>query len=116
MARREEIHLFVAWVKVLAEDGLQAAEAAAAGNDHPGVSHYWDPEGIGQVYREVVGLPEGTPAWDLYMAFDREAAWGDEPPAPHFWMHQLDIDDGRRLDVGRFVQGLERMVKGRRTS
>ena len=42
---------------------------------------------------------ESVPAWDVYLIFDRNAEWKDQPPAPQDWMHQLPRAPAeRRLD------------------
>ena len=47
-------------------------------------------------------MPRGRKlAWDVYFAFDAKAKWGDAPPTPAFWMHQL-ANDERKLDGERF--------------
>jgi hypothetical protein len=55
----------------------------------PRARHYWD--GDGQLiagYREVLGGFE-EPVWDTYLLYGKDATWGDRPPAPAYWMHQL---------------------------
>ena len=71
------------------------------------VRHYWD--GGQRVGAAVQHFVEGLdyPAWDLWMAFRPGVVWGDEPPEPDWWEHQLSSLGRefaeRRLDAERFV-------------
>jgi hypothetical protein len=54
----------------------------------PRSRHYWDEGGrLMQGYTKKLGLSQD--AWDVYFIYGPEAHWGDEPPKPDFWMHQL---------------------------
>jgi len=64
------------------------------------VSHFWDADGtLVRAYSQVLQLSDARPAWDVYLLFDRNAEWTDQPPAPQDWMHQLPRAPAeRRLD------------------
>lgn len=68
------------------------------------VRHYWDGESlVGSAYQAALGLEE--PAWDVWMLFGRDAVWGDEPPDPAWWEHQLGaLPDSLHLDPERFAR------------
>lgn len=87
-------------------------ELDAAENDVPGatrlmsdprVAHFWDPEAtVGRAFREVLGTSE--PAWDVWMLFDQDARWDQQPPDPAWWEHQLAyLSPDRYLDPQRFA-------------
>jgi hypothetical protein len=43
---------------------------------------------VGDAFARSLKL-QGT-AWDVYLVYDRNVRWdGADPPAPSFWMHQL---------------------------
>lgn len=69
----------------------------------PRASHYWDGDKLlVHQYDTVLGL--GQDAWDVYLLYGPKARWdGATPPAPDFWMHQLNTDAGPRLDPQVFA-------------
>lgn len=95
----DKVKVYVVWTPVLQEDNGQAADQAVAGVPDVRATHFWDPEkSLGFALGRTVTLPRGRKlAWDVYFAFDAQAKWGNEPPTPAFWMHQL-ADDERKLD------------------
>jgi hypothetical protein len=75
--------------------------------------HFWDGAGrLGQAYAKVVDLPHNKKfAWDVYFVFDAKAKWGDAPPKPDFWMHQLGgPETGNMLDGGKFREAILRRL------
>lgn len=74
------------------------------------VRHYWDPDSlVGAAYQDPLGLTE--PAWDVWMLFGRGAVWGDEPPRPAWWEHQLGaLPDSLHLDPQRFAGKARELV------
>ena len=60
----------------------------------------------------TVGLPEGWPAWDVYLAYPPGVRWGEQPPAPAFWHHQLgdDLDLAPKLDGPAFADGVRELL------
>ena len=48
-------------------------------------------------------------AWDVYLLYDKDVTWGDEPPEPSFWMHQLGQDE-RLLHPARLKRAFESMI------
>ncbi|MBI4462076.1 MAG: hypothetical protein HY653_04140 [Acidobacteria bacterium] len=54
------------------------------------VSHFLDVDAaLGELYPEIINLPRGDLAWDVYLVFGREARWEESLPHPDYWMHQL---------------------------
>lgn len=70
---------------------VESAAQHEAGRIHDSrASHYLDPDArLAKQYSDILHLPNGIPAWDVYLVFGPEARWGDTPPAPTYWMHQL---------------------------
>jgi hypothetical protein len=84
------LRAFVAWVPMLPEDTETAAHESAALVHDRRALHFWDAGRVlPGVFAAVLGLPEGWPAWDVYLAYPPGALWDDCPPAPAFWHHQL---------------------------
>ena len=78
----------------------------------PRTAHYSDPEAYsGKQYGPVLGVPYGSPAWDVYLAFPAGAHWGDKPPTPAYWEHQLGgLDSARYLDGPRFAEEVRKLL------
>lgn len=77
----------------------------------PRARHYWDGDRVvGRAYQRLkIGtetIDLGTEAWDVWLLFDRRAAWTDEgPPAAAWWEHQLyGGPEERTLDPVRFAR------------
>jgi len=84
------LRAYVAWVPILPEDSLDAAREAPSLVRDERASHFWDAErSLPPLFASLLGLPEGAPAWDVYLAYDGTARWVDAPPRPSFWHHQL---------------------------
>jgi hypothetical protein len=76
------------------------------------VTHYSDPEAhVGKKYGPIISVPYGAPAWDVYFAFDANARWGDAPPTPNYWKHQLGgMPKDKYLDGPRFAGEVRRLL------
>ncbi|MCH7726576.1 MAG: hypothetical protein IH991_08875 [Planctomycetes bacterium] len=93
------MRVYVVWTPVLSEDDGKAADKAVEAVPDDRAMHFWDDDkSLGFSLGKTVSLPRGRKlAWDVYFAFDAKAKWGDAPPNPGYWMHQLANDD-RKLD------------------
>jgi hypothetical protein len=44
--------------------------------------HYWDGDrDLGQEVARIVGREDGSAAWDIFLVYGPDAAWGDRPAA-----------------------------------
>jgi hypothetical protein len=44
--------------------------------------HYWDGDReLGQEVARILGGDDGSPAWDVFLVYGPDAAWGDRPDA-----------------------------------
>ncbi len=92
-------------------DNEKTAGAIAQTLNDPRVRHYYDPASAHRAGRAFAKglIAEGAgPAWDIYFFYKKGALWGDEPPPPTAWMHQLG--GRRRADPNHFHTG-EDLVK-----
>jgi len=105
------LRAYVVWVPILPDDGLPDRGNLALVSD-PRATHYWDKHGtLPPLFRRVLGLPEDWPAWDVYLAYAPGATWGDAPPSPRFWHHQLgDTIEAPVLDGARFASQLGQLL------
>lgn len=107
------LRAYVVWLPVLPSGGWESA-ARRESRRVPSTRaiHYYDADAhLSKLYGPILHLPEGMPAWDVYFVFGAEVRWGDQPPAPTYWMHQLGgaAPDELRLDgdqLARVVTGL----------
>jgi len=89
----------IVWTPMLMTDSLTAAKRCEAELADSRVKHYWDPDRIlGRLLSQTLNL-KASIAWDVYIAYPPDHPWDAElPPAPEFWMHQLDEEPTLYLD------------------
>jgi hypothetical protein len=91
----------VVWIDILPSDDEAAVTRAATLFDDPRVTQFHDPQRrAGEAL--AAGLLDAPPAWDVYLAYGPDAAWGAAPPAPADWLHQLGRE---RTAADRFRSG-----------
>lgn len=89
-------------------DTEAAAEASAQRLDDPRVRHFHDPVSThlaGKAFAEGLIAKGRGVAWDIYLFYGKDAEWGDGPPAPTEYLHQLG--GGRRADAKQFRTGAD---------
>jgi hypothetical protein len=108
------LRAYVAWVPILPEDTSAPDEETRSLVPDPRASHFWDAERrLPGPLSRVLSLPEGWPAWDVYLAYPPGVRWESEPPAPAFWHHQLgDLAIAPRLDGEAFAVQLRSLLAG----
>lgn len=102
------VAVYVVWSPQLGATERHVPGATALFPD-PRATHYWDPdELVGALFAPGVGTD--TPAWDVWMLFDRDAMWREGPPAPAWWEHQLgSLPGDRHLEPKRFADHAQRL-------
>lgn len=107
----DNVKVYVVWTPVLREDDRMTADEATQLVQHDRAQHYWDDDkSLGLSFGKIVTLPrERTLAWDVYLLFDQEVEWNDQPPAPADWMHQLGIDE-KTLDGEKLRTSVQQLV------
>lgn len=108
--KSDRLKVYVVWIHrfPLLDTRAAAKEATHLVPDERS-RHFWDGAGrLGQAYAKVINLPHKKKfAWDVYFVFDAKAKWGDAPPKPDFWMHQLGgPDTGNMLDGNKFREAV----------
>jgi len=103
------LRAYVAWVPILPDDSEASARESSALVTDPRVAQFWDAtKALPPLFASMLGLPEGWPAWGLYLAYAPGAAWAS-PPA--FWHHQLGDDlDAPTLDGPAFAEGVRALL------
>lgn len=103
----------ILWMPMLVTDSLPAAIRQENKFPDPRVIHSWDPDRImGRYLSQTLNL-KASIAWDVYLLYPPEHRWTDElPPAPGYWMHQLDGDNPALfLDPLRLKQAVQAMTE-----
>jgi len=105
----EQLAVYVVWMPVLASDDRDAALESRSLVSDPRARHFWDlDQSLGRALGRSLDLPRGgNLAWDMYLVFEPEATWGDAPPEPTFWNHQLGFDDRSLGDGSALREALE---------
>jgi hypothetical protein len=113
----DKLAVYVVWVPLLnLQDPatLQRHAHQYATLIPPGqrTTHYSDPEAYsGKRYGPILGVPYGSPAWDVYLAFSADSRWGETAPTPAYWEHQLGgLDSTRYLDGPRFAEEVRKLL------
>lgn len=93
----------------LQKNGAGAAKLIA----DPRVRFYSDPKGVtGTAYGKRMNIAESSPAWDIYFVFGVDVRWGNEPPRPDYWMHQLwGLDPKLLLDGPVFCEHVKKLLE-----
>jgi hypothetical protein len=99
--RRSNVKVYLVWSSQRGASQQDALSAKRLVRDDR-VQHFWDSrQQVGRAYQAPLGLC--APAWDVWMLFDTETWWGESPPAPVWWEHQLcEGPPERWLDPDRF--------------
>ncbi len=106
------LRAYVAWVAILQDDtGPPDVKTQSVVHDER-ASHFWDEQHeLPPMFASLLKLPEGWPAWDIYLAYPAGATWHDTPPMPAFWHHQLgDLDIAPKLDGVAFEKQLRELM------
>ncbi len=86
---RVELSVTIVWINMLEGDTEAAAIHAAHRVSAPDVQHFYDPHHqLGRTIAQSLGSP-GEIAWDIYLFYPAGTQWGDMPPRPTAWMHQM---------------------------
>lgn len=115
----DRLKVYVVWEPILPKDRAEAlVDAAAVMAGETRAVQYWDAGAVsGKAYVKKLSLPIKTAAWDIYFLFPPGKKWEADPPAPSFWMHQLNFlpfTDGDnnfghlRLNADKFLAEVQR--------
>jgi len=90
----KDLRGYIAWLPMKPADDPGTAALQAATFRDARLSESWDGDrAAGALFARMLKV-KGT-AWDVYLLYPRGVLWeGDAPPAPSFWMHQLQAEDG----------------------
>lgn len=97
---------------MLVTDSLPAAQACETRFSDTRVQQFWDEARIlAQLLAQTLNL-KATMAWDVYLIYPPDHPWNqDIPPAPIFWMHQLEEEPTLLLDPPRLKGYVQTVVR-----
>ena len=74
---------------------------------------FWDQDRIfGPLMSQTLNLKELI-AWDVYLLYSPDHPWNSKlPPAPTFWMHQLNEEPSLFLDPTRLKESVKTLLEG----
>lgn len=108
----DDLSVHVVWTPVLGPDKRSSVDRAhKIFSDDERVVQYWDgDQSLGQTYGELLELPNGRSlAWDIYFVYEPGVQWGEKPPLPDYWMHQLGRDE-RSLNADTLRESIVAML------
>jgi len=74
---------------MLPNDSAEAAQRSARLIQDVRIRHFHNPKRfVGQAIAESIGA-SGHVAWDMYLFYSGASEWGETPPKPTDWAHQL---------------------------
>jgi len=84
-------------------DSEEMARVSAQIIEDPRVHHFYDPER--RAGKAIAGSLGGQDkiAWDMYLFYTKDSEWGNSPPMPVDWVHQLQGDSW--ADLARYHSG-----------
>lgn len=113
----DKLVVYAVWVPLLNLQDPATLQRHAHQYEHdlppgPRVTTYTDPESFtAKVYGAILGVPYGSPAWDVYLAFGADARWGESAPPPVHWEHQLGgMPTSNYLDGPRFAKEVRKLL------
>ena len=108
--KHQDLQVYCVWVPILWGDGRVSLPQATKRLPDQRVSHYWDHEG--QLVREYARVLQiDGPAWDVYLLYDRNAEWKEQPPTPTFWMDKLGLANGTPFEGDKLAQRVQALLE-----
>ncbi len=104
----EDLAIHVIWTPVLPSDKRSSVDRAhKLFSKESRATQYWDgDQNLGKAYGQILELPRGRElAWDIYFVYAAGVEWGDVPPMPDDWQHQLGTDE-RHLDGDKLRESI----------
>jgi len=84
------IEIIIVWIDMLAADNAITANEAAKIFQDDNVIQFYDPNRlVGKAIADSLGANNAV-GWDIYLFYKAESIWGEKPPLPLTWAHQLD--------------------------
>ena len=102
----------IIWTPMLVTDSLGAANERETKFSDSRLQQFWDPDRLfGKLISQTLNL-KASIAWDIYLVYPPNTIWEAElPPAPQFWMHQLEEEPTLLLDPSRLKDYVQTLLE-----
>jgi hypothetical protein len=109
----EKLYGVIAWIPMLANDNLDAANKREIIFSDSRVRQLWDQyRTFGSLLSQTLTLSIPI-AWDVYLIYLPNHLWETEfPPAPKFWMHQQNEKMSLYLDPPHLKEYVKTVLEG----
>ena len=107
-----DVRVLFVWSPILAGDDQESAAKLARELEDPRARFFWDAgTDVGKVLAPTVDVGEAPFAWDVYCLYSGDAEWGDRPPDPTRWAHQLQGADPEHYFGGKLAPTLRAWIE-----
>jgi hypothetical protein len=98
-----DIEVIVVWLKILDTDNREAIAGAATILRDSRVEHYWDPKRVMNAWLlDAIQFDVQVRMYDVFLLYDRDAAWDKRLPRPGYWMHEYQGAPGPTWNAAQF--------------
>ena len=106
------LHGAIIWAPMLEKDNRAAARLRESIFSDIRLVQCWDPERIvGRSLARTLALKAAI-AWDVYLLYPPGTVLeGELPPAPAYWMHQLNEEPTLLLDPSRLRKAVHSLLE-----
>lgn len=103
LPQQEGLRVLAVWMEALPFDITRnPARRVETFAGEPRMTHFYDMQQVtGEALRVVLGWPEDSVPWSVYLYYPSGITWGQQPPAPSAWFHQREVADPARYRTGR---------------
>lgn len=110
---KADLAVLAVWISMMKDDTFDAAQKASAKFIDGRVQQFYDSHRLaGKAVAASLGH-EGKVAWDIYLFYPPQSLWGDGPPPPEVYTHQLPdswADQTRLYEKERLQKELARTM------
>lgn len=110
-----DLRVYVVWEPVSSQDGEQAARDAVSLISGDRVTHFWSADRFTGKAFQNVATPQKDPLWDVFLVFAEGKRWGDSPPAPDLFMHNLrekeDLPKDQYLNSAKLAARVQDLLR-----
>ena len=114
------VRAYIVWLPIFGGDFKGEQRKLSRGFGDRRITYFSDSESHSGKLWEQVLKTQRLIAWDVYMLYGPDAKWGEEPPLPDYWMHQLGgVTKAPRFNEEAFRAKLKEMlgeIKSRSTN
>jgi hypothetical protein len=112
--RDSSLRSYFLWGSYIRSDNETAARENSERFVAPNAVHYWTPTPkLAEDLSNILRLPAGKLAWDVFLLYSKGALWDDRVPAPQYWQHQLEVLQGEPFDVTIFDAHVAQALQSR---